>query len=236
MPFLKPLRLYGPLRKPVRGGFSYPLPRPEVLGQSPQLPRRHRPGDNQPPKRPAPAPKQPVIKRMPAGPLGACPPVTTLPVPRKQPVTDPGDLPPAPKPPNKPSKLSSRKRRPPRPGRQRKHHFRRLVIHAANQRIPGSDNPHRSASGEPHPPKRDRTSITSGNPRVIRRHEGGETLSATGIRHPPLRPTVEVRVLTARNLTDRVSRQATKCHLKAEKTKPAACHHETSQPCPRQRV
>ena len=101
MPFLKPPRLHGPLRKPVRGGFSYPLPRPEVIGQPPQLPRRHRPGDHQPPKRPAPAPKQPVIKRKPASPLSPRAPVTTLPVPRKQPVTDPGDLPPAPEPLNK---------------------------------------------------------------------------------------------------------------------------------------
>ncbi len=124
MPLLEPPRLHGPLRKPVRRGLSYPLPRPKVLGQPPQLPGRHRPGDNQPPKRPAPAPKQPVIKRKPANPLGACPPVTTLPVPRKQPVTDPSDLPPAPKPANKPGKLVSGKHPTPRPGRQREHHFR----------------------------------------------------------------------------------------------------------------
>jgi hypothetical protein len=71
---------------------------------------------------------------------------------------------------------------------------------------------------------------------VIRSHKRGDTLRATRIRHPPLPPAVEERVLATRNLTYRVPRQAPKSNLKAVKAKPAASHHETSQPCPRLKV
>src|SRR6202000_3539239 len=117
--------------------------------------RQDRLGNDHPPERPAPAAKQPVIKRDPAlVTLGA--PLTPRPVPRKEPVANPGNFPPARKPPNQPGKLITGKRRPPSPRRQREQHHPRLEIRTPNKRVPRNDNPHRPASSPPHPPKRNR--------------------------------------------------------------------------------
>jgi hypothetical protein len=71
---------------------------------------------------------------------------------------------------------------------------------------------------------------------MIGRHQGGNPLRATGIPGPPLTAPIRMRVLAAGNLLDQVSVQPPQSNLKAVKPKPAASHHETSQPCPRQRV
>lgn len=233
MPLLKPPRLHGPVGKPIRRALGNPLPHPHILSQRAQLLRSHRLSNHQPPKCAAPTPEQPLVEREPHPPLAprAAPVTTTLPAGSEQPVANSGDLPPARKLPDKPTKLLRRNRRPARAGRQRQHHVRGLVIRAANKRIPRDNDPNRPARGGPHPPKRDRPSLARGNPRVIRGHKRGQTLSATRIRGRPRRR-VRASVLPPRNLPDHVSVKPQKVNLKAVKPGPAASHHDTSQPCP----
>lgn len=161
---------------------------------------------------------------------GTRPLLTALSAPGKQPVTNPGNLPPAREPSDKPPKLPRRNRGPTSPRRKRQHHFRR-VIHTPNERIPGNNHPHRPASTRAHPPKRDSTSVPPGNPGVISSHKRGKALRPPRIGDAPRRAAIGTRVLAAGDLTNDVRRQPPKSNLKAVKTKPAASHHETSPQC-----
>ncbi len=233
MPLLKPPRLHRPLWKPIRRALRNPLPHPHILSQRPQLLLSHRLGNHQPPERAAPTPEQPLVKREPRPPLRPrAAAVTTLPARSEQPVTNPGDLPPATKLPQEPGKFICGKRRPPRPRGQRQHHLRGLVIHATDKRVPSSNNPNRPARSSPHPAKRHRPTVRPSDPRVIRRHECRDALRAARFRHLPRRPRIRMSVFPARDLTDEVPRQARERNIKAVKTSPAASHHDTSPPCP----
>src|SRR6185312_882614 len=120
--------------------------------------------------------------------------------------------------PNKLPKLPRCQRFSPRPSRQRQHHSGRL-IHTPNKRIPSNNHPHRPARIRTHPAKRDSTSISPSNPRVISRHKRGHPLPPPRISTAPqLPPAVKMRVVPPRNLPDQVSVKPQKSILRAAKT------------------